>query len=253
VAWTPGGRIVYSDAMGGYRNLWLADADGENRRPLTSGLGNKDQIVVTRDGRYILYKQEGNIWRMNADGTNARRLTHGPLDVHPDAPADDRWVIYASFVDWSPPGVGGEPTLWRVPIDGGQPLEISRQPASYPRVSADGKQVGYIYFPGRDPRFSADHVAMLGLNGKGGFRIFESSPSDETLISWSPDGKGLDYIVNDAGVGNIWRQPVDGGPATQVTRFMSDELYTFAWSRDGRLACVRGTTTRGAVLIENFR
>ncbi len=252
LAWTPAGRLIYSDPTGDYRNLWLVDADSGSRQRLTSGASNnKDQIVIARTGRYIVYKQEGNIWRMDADGTNARQLTHGPLDVHPDITPDGRAVLYGSFVDWSP-GVGGEPSLWQIPIDGGTPAEVSSQPASYPVVSPDGRHIGCIYFPGKDPRFSARHVALLALDGSGGFRIFESSPSDETPISWSPDGKGLDYIVNATGAGNLWRQPTAGGPPIQITKFANDDLSTFAWSRDGRLACVRGTTARDVVLIENF-
>jgi Tol biopolymer transport system component len=180
------------------------------------------------------------------------RLTNGALDVHPDVSPDSRWVFYASFVDWSP-AIGGQPTLWRVPIEGGQPLEITHQPASYPRVSPDGKTVGCIYFPAKDPRFSADHIAVLGLEHGRGFRIYDASPGDETTIAWSPDGRAVDYILNTVSGGNVWRQPLDGSPARQVTRFTSDELYAFSWAPDGRLAYVRGVTTRAAVLIENLR
>ncbi len=251
LAWTPDGHIVYSDPTGGYRNLWRVEPDGKNRKQITFWQSDKDQIVVTPDGRYILYKQAGNIWRMDADGTNARQLTHGSLDVHPDASADGRSVVYASFADWSP-AVGGQPTLWRVPVEGGEGVEISRQPASYPRESPDGRRLGCVYFPGKDPRVSAAQVAMMALDGSKAFTVFDSSVSDETSISWSPGGKALDYIVNARGVGNIWRQPVDGKPAKPVTKFDSNELFTFAWSRDGHLACARGATTRGVVLIENF-
>jgi Tol biopolymer transport system component len=252
VAWTPDGRILYSDPAGDYRNLWLIDSDGANLRQVTSSPGSKDQIAVSRDGRYIVYKQAGNIWRVDADGSHARQLTHGALDVHPDVTADGRAVVYASFANWSP-AVGGEPTLWKIPIDGGEPVEISKQPASYPRVSPDGTRLGFIHFPGKDPRFSPTHVGMLRFDGMGGFTVLDASPGDETDFSWSPDGKALDYIANAGGVGNIWRQPMEGGPAERVTNFGSDELYAFSWSRDGKLVCARGTTTRGVVLIENFR
>lgn len=251
LAWTPDERVVYSDSAGDYGNLWVMDADGRNLHRLTSGRDDKEQIVVSRDGRYIVYRQTGNIWRIDADGTHPLQLTRGPLDVHPDVTADGRSVIYASFAEWSP-GVGGEPTLWKVPIDGGDALEISRQRVSWPKVSPDGKQLGCIYFPGRDPRFSTARLAMMALDGVGAFRFFESSPSDETPVTWSPDGKALDYAVDANGTGNIWRQPSKGGPPTPVTHFGADELYTFAWSSKGRLACVRGTTTRSVVLIENF-
>jgi len=252
IAWTPEERVIYSDAAGGdLSNLWVMDADGKNQRPLTSERGDRDQVVMSPDGRYLVYKRAGNIWRMSAEGGSVRRLTEGPLDVHPDVTADSRTVIYASYAEWSP-GIGGEPTLWRVPIDGGKAVEISTHPASWPRVSADGKQIGCIYFPGKDPRFSAGRLAIVGLDGTGGFRFFDASPTEETLLSWSPAGKALDYIVNADNGGSIWRQPADGGPPTRVASFGKDHIYAFAWSRSGRFACIRGMTTRGVVVLQNL-
>lgn len=252
LAWTPGGGIIYSEAAGDDVNLWAIDQDDRTRRQLTFGPGEKSQIAITRDGRYIIYKRAGNIWRMDTDGTNERRLTSGRLDVHPDVSPDGRSIIYASFGDWSP-GIGGQPTLWRAPIDGGTPVEISQRPASYPRISAKGDAVAFVYYPSKDPRFSAHQLAVLSLDHSDAFRVYDDSPSDETALSWSPDGKALDYIVNSGGVGNLWSQPVDGGPARQITSFAADELYGFAWSPDGRLACARGATTTGVVLIDHFR
>jgi hypothetical protein len=55
------------------------------------------------------------------------------------------------------------------------------------------------------------------------------------------------------GVDNIWEQPVTGGPPKPMTHFTSDKIFSFDWSRDGRLALSRGTDTTDAVLIKNFR
>ena len=250
VAWTPGGRVVYSDPTGDYRNLWIMDSDGGNRRRLTFGPGNKDQIAVARDGQYIVYKQDGNIWRVNSDGTHLLRLTHGSLDVHPDISPDGRSVIYASFTSWSP-AVGGAPTLWKVPINGGDPLEISSQPASFPRVSPDGRQVACTYFPSQDPRVSAGHVALLALHGSGAFRIFDASPTEDTPLHWSPSGNGVDLVLTRANAANLWQQPLDGAPPVQITSLGLGDIYDFAWSHTGRLAVAQGSTTRGLVLLEN--
>jgi Tol biopolymer transport system component len=251
IAWTPDAHIVYSDSTGNYRDLWTIDPDYGSSHRLSTGLGNKDQAAVSSNGRYIVYMQDGNLWRSDADGTNARQLTHGPLDVHPDIGADGQTVVFASFADWSP-GIGGEPTLWRASIDGGKLAQISPQAASYPRLSPDGKQLGCIYFSAKDPRISTYRLALLRSDGTGGFTVFQSPPSAATPISWSPGRESLDYIVNQNGIGNIWRQPLDGGAPFRVTNFDRDELYSFSWSKTGRLACARGTTTRSIILIESF-
>jgi Tol biopolymer transport system component len=252
VAWTPEGRLVYSEAAGEYRELWMVDADGGNRKRLTSGPTNKDEAAVSPDGRYIVYLQNGNVWRMDANGANPRQLTYGPLDVHPDVTTDSRTVVYASFVDWSP-GIVGEPTLWQVPIGGGKPIQIVKQPASFPQVSPDGKRIACVYFPARDPRFPPFFVGVVGPQAHSAFSVLQGSPSDETRVFWEPDGKAVDYIVNTGRVGNIWRQPLANRPATPLTDFTTDDLFTFAWSRDGRrLAYARGRTSSSVVRIDGF-
>jgi len=72
-------------------------------------------------------------------------------------------------------------------------------------------------------------------------------------IGWTPDGRGICFLNSVNGVGNIWEQPVAGGPPTPVTHFTSDRIFYFDWSRDGRLALSRGTEPTDAVLIKNFQ
>ena len=252
VGWTPGGgSVIYNYPADGFRDIWRMDADGANPKRLTSSPFDKDELVLTRDGRYIVYQQDPHIWRVKSDGTEATQLTHGRLDVHPDVSPDGKSVVYASFADWVP-GIGGEPTLWRVSIDGGEATQISQQSASIPSVSPDGKQIAYVHFPGKDPRISSALLAVTNVDGSGRFTLFQRSPTAGTTLSWSPDGKALDFVLNTDGVGNIWRQPLTGGAPVQVTRFDRDDLIHFSWSPEGRLLCTRGNTTRSAILIQNF-
>ena len=72
-------------------------------------------------------------------------------------------------------------------------------------------------------------------------------------LVWTPDGRAISFINSVNGVGNVWEQPVAGGPPTPVTHFTSDRIFYFDWSRDGRLALSRGTDTTDAVLIKNFQ
>ena len=251
VGWTPDGKIIYNDPADGFRNIWRMDANGANVRQLTISPTDKDELVVTRDGRFIVYQQDPHIWRVRSDGSEPIELTHGRLDVHPDVSPDGKSVYYASFADWSP-GIGGEPTLWRVSIDGGEPTQISRQPSSIPTISPDGKQIGCIHFPGKDPRFSSALLAVTKADGTGGFTILQQAPSAGTTLGWSPDGRAIDFVMSAKGVQNLWRQSLNGGPPVQITHFDRNDLIHFSRSGEGRLLCTRANATRTAVMIQNF-
>jgi Tol biopolymer transport system component len=136
--------------------------------------------------------------------------------VHPEVSPDGKSLVYASFAEWVP-GIGGEPTLWRVPIEGGEATQISSQPASIPSMSPDGKLIACIHFPGKDPRLSSALLAVMRADGSGGFTIFQRTPNPGTTLSWSPDGRAIDFVMSADGTSNIWRQPLSGGAAVQIT------------------------------------
>jgi Tol biopolymer transport system component len=73
-------------------------------------------------------------------------------------------------------------------------------------------------------------------------------------MRWSPDGKGLQYLLTRGGATNVWEQPLTGGDAHQVTRFASGRIFSFACSRDGKqLLLTRGNESSDVILISNFR
>jgi hypothetical protein len=62
------------------------------------------------------------------------------------------------------------------------------------------------------------------------------------------------YIDTIGGVSNLWRKPLDGGRAKQITDFKTDRIYTFAFAHDGKtIALGRGNDTPDAVLIKDVR
>lgn len=84
-------------------------------------------------------------------------------------------------------------------------------------------------------------------------KSFDSLPPVASNIFWAPDGRGLQFVVLNQLVGNVWNQPENRAPPVQVTHFNTGQLFTFAWSKNGRrLAAARGKTTRDMVLITNF-
>ena len=245
VAWDAHGAVMYTAMVNSTRNVWLGDPQSGSARQLTSGPGLKDEMEATPDGRYIVYSYEGKIWRMDADGGNPRQLTHGGLDVHASVAPDSRSVVYASFRQWSP-GIGGNPTLWKISIDGGDPVEILPQPASFPRVSPDGRLIAYLALSGDSPKY----VALIPFAGGNSLKTFDI-PAEQ--IQWSPDSKSLIYNKTDHGIGNLWQQPIQGGPPNQLTAFSAQQISEFAVSRDGRIVVARGIPLSDIVLIRHFR
>ena len=73
-------------------------------------------------------------------------------------------------------------------------------------------------------------------------------------MRWSPDQKGIPYVLTKKGASNVWQQPLSGGDPHPITDFTSEHIYNFAWTRDGKkLLLARGNNVRDVVLISNFR
>jgi TolB protein len=249
VSWAPDGRIVYVSNEGGNADVWIANADGSNRKQLTATSTTDVSPVVTADGRYVVFvsweDNKKNVWRMNMDGSNPVRLTSGLADVFPSLSPDSRWVLYSSLD-------GIKPTLWKVSIDGGAPIQVTDHVALTSAVSPDGRSIAFTYPEASDPFAPPNRIAVMPVEGGPIAKTFEV-PAVGTVLSvthWSHDGKSILYSVTSNNVTNIWSQPLDGGSAKQVTAFNDLLMTGFAWSHDGKqLACTRGSLVRDAVLV----
>jgi Tol biopolymer transport system component len=103
---------------------------------------------------------------------------------------------------------------------------------------------------------NANQSIGTGRNpSQGGDVVYHfDAPTGMFGLSWSPDSKSLQYVLTRDGVGNLWEQPLSGGPANQLTHFKTDLIFDFAWSLDGKqLALARGNRNSNVVLISNFQ
>ncbi len=68
------------------------------------------------------------------------------------------------------------------------------------------------------------------------------------------DEKTIMYIAKRDEAENVWSTSVDGGPAKQLTKFSTLQIFNGSPSRDGKLlALARGTSTADVILIKDFR
>jgi Tol biopolymer transport system component len=249
ISWTPDGKIVYASNASGNRDLWLLDPERGTQKQLTADARQNFYPTVTPDGRFVLFLSDRGdafgLWRMDLDGANPRPVIVAPIQRFAVSP-DGQWIIYASL------GSRGIPSLWRARIDGSQPVELNNEYwEEMPSFTPDGREIVFQYFT-----IGVGRVSLGRMPFEGG-RITEFAAAPFRLgmsLRPTPDGQALAYIDNRGEAGQIFAQPLGGGPAKQLTDFKSEHLYWFDWSRDGKhLAVARGTTVSDVVLITNLR
>ncbi|HEX3085172.1 MAG TPA: DPP IV N-terminal domain-containing protein [Pyrinomonadaceae bacterium] len=242
ISWTPDRKIVYTSQINGEQNLWITEPNLTPKQ-LTAHAGFSEQPAVSPDGRYIVFLSNRNdqehLWRIDIDGKHPMQLTRGQGDRQPTFTADGQAVVFRS---------GSPSSLYRVSIDGGEPVRLTERGGFDPNVSPDGKTIVCGYRPAPAAK---NQIAMVGIEG-GQPKMIGDWPAQFGRIRWMPDGNAVAYAARQAGVGNIWIQPLTGGAPTQLTHWNANPIFSFDWSRDGKwLAYASGSLTSDVILISD--
>lgn len=237
--WTPDGRVLFGSKGGGGERIWLMNADGTEQKALTEVGESTGGQQVSADGRYIVFMSSQTksvqIWRKDIDGSNPKQLTDGS-GVSEFWPTADGWILYSLYT----------PGIWKISVDGGTPIKLSDVFAFGEELSPDGKLLAYYTLEAQTKRRP---LVVVKLDNFVPVKTFDL-PVTAGLFHWSSDGRAFVYVDTLSGVSNLWRLPLEGGRATQISDFKSDYIRYFSYSRDGRkLVLSRGNTTRDAVLI----
>jgi len=245
VAWTPDGRLVYTSTASGSPTLWMMNSDGSNQKQLTMTAGQNIRPTVSPDGLYLAFtflhpgrRMNREVWRINLDGSDPKQIAED--GGFPQCSPDGNWVVYEL-------GPGG---MWKAPSAGGAPVQLTEKPSFYLAISPDGKLVASF------SRLAQRQITLIPFEGGSPIRLLDLPPTPGSYVPglrWAPDGRALSYGITHSGVSNIWSLPLDGGPPKQMTDFKAEQIYSFDWSRDGRLVVSRGVASRDVVLISGFR
>jgi Tol biopolymer transport system component/DNA-binding winged helix-turn-helix (wHTH) protein len=238
-AWTPDGRIVYA----GQSNLWLATADGLERKHLIPEKVIASEPAVSADGRSIVFvlRSQGslNLWRTGIDGNGLRQVTTGRFDWHPTLSPDGKWVAYISNVQ-------GQWTLWKAPFDGaGPPVKLVDRCSTSPAISPDGKLLAYNNETGEIQVRSFDDGSLVREM---------AAPADASGLQWSRDGKALTFMSHADRSEQFWSQPIGGGRPARIGDPLPSDVQQVDWSRDAsRIVYLRREFKADVALITNFR
>lgn len=243
-SWSADGRLIYVSTASGNHDLWIMKPDGSQQQQLTVDAAMDVIPTATPDNRYIIFisNRSGNfqIWRMNADGSNQIQLTKGRPKFYPSISGDGKWVLFNSTDDLH---------LWKVSVDGGDPIEVASYVAIRPSMSPDQRSIVCL---GRNG--SKREILILPAAGGEPLKRIEVRAARLAgyRIKWTADGKALIYIAENDGTLNIMKQSLDGRPPEEVARFDQDDLFDFDYSSSGQFAVTRGVWKWDVVLISDL-
>ena len=181
---SPDGQYIFFESQRSKtKQVWRADSDGSRPKQLTEGSG-VETFSLTPDGRWVIYSlYVPTIWKIPSDGgtptkvadgsafnlrvspdgtslayigldpqTNRLRLTILALDSGAPVKTFDLPVTSGALLSWLPDSRsvvyedsrGGVSNLWRLPLDGGPPAQITdfkSDEINFFAYSRDGKQL----------------------------------------------------------------------------------------------------------------
>ena len=197
-AWSPDSKQIafQSKRDGADYQVFVMDADGNNKRRLSDGKGYAAWPAWSPDGKQVVY-----IAGASSDAGVAKELF-----VVPAAGGEPRQLTTtggeAGRPAWSPDGTyilflqnsGDKSTIMLAKPDGTEPrvlVEASRNPS--PQFSPDGQTI--VYYAVAPPQGS--DIFTIPVAGGKPVNLTPNSPEDY-VPTWSPDGKKLAWASGNA-------------------------------------------------------
>ena len=96
-------------------------------------------------------------------------------------------------------------------------------------------------------------VRNLDLDPSLNVVFFTQGPPESAGFHFSPDGKSIAFVIEEAGVDTIWMQPLDGSKGRRLTNLKgSEKIQDFRWSPDGKsLAMLRFSSVSDVILLRD--
>jgi serine/threonine protein kinase len=231
LAWTSDSQtIIYSVsrcADDGPFDLWRVDPAGTQApaRIDLAGLEARYPSAARASARLVYARRKtdaSDIWRYQPGKHPDRFLSSSLNEINPQFSPDGKRIAFQSSRG------GGCTEIWVSDPDGSNALQLTNglgRLQGTPRWSPDGR---FIAFDSLRLDGGPD-IYVIDADG-GGLRCLTPFASNESVPSWSRDGKWVYFRSDRTGRSEIWKVPFQGGEALQVTD--NGGRVVFA-SRDG--------------------
>jgi hypothetical protein len=225
-------------------NIWRVNSDGRDAKQITDEHDLRAP-VCSADGQWVYFRDwfSHEIKRAPIDGGKTEvvpgtRIADAELDDTPVAISPDgHWLAFSIHVE--PEGNETAHQTKIVLLNLGEAADAEGSQSGQPGGAAGGASAGK----------GAGGAGKGGAKNKGAGAAADSSaanPAKRIIVpdqrisgpaTFTPDGRALVYPVREAGVDNLWLQPIDGGAAAsakRITNFSSDLIDAYHFSLDGK-------------------
>jgi Tol biopolymer transport system component len=217
-SWSPDGSKL---AVASGSTLRIVAVDGSGVTEIAAGAG-ATLPAWSPDGTRIAFGRSGGTWVVRADGRGGATLVDPAGPVAGWTPDGRLVVITTPESGWSEVVVHEKDGARRV-------IATDASAAVPPAPSPDGRMVAYL----------ARAITVAAVDGSGSRAITGiccASESSTSPLAWSPDSGRVAYIH----YGDVRVAAADGSG----DRVLVPDSSAPAWSSDGRLAVIDGSTTR---------
>ena len=214
MAWSRDGRsILYVGAGSGSFGLWRLWIDGTRPPEAIEIAGSDASHPATAPSRdrlvFSRYDWDMHLYRFAPGKPLERVAASSSSEGDPHFSPDGRRIAFASERS-------GSWAIWVAAADGSQPRQLTTHRWGWqgsPNWSPDGRAIAFDAY---DPD---GHVHVWTIPAEGGTpRRITKPTGDQTVPTWSRDGKWIYFSEAREGGRDIWRAPATGGPAAQLTR-----------------------------------
>ncbi len=199
--------------------------------------GDVQLAAISPDGRVFAYTtadfERQSMWLGYVEGgEHIELLRSSEVSYHWLAFSSDAGSLLYTASDRADPIT----TLYKLPVLGGVPEQISKSVSEYLSISPDGAQIAFVR---GIPAEKRSGLFVSGLDGGGTRELVSlSRPNafDFESASWSPDGQVIAFaarIDQNATRQNLYTARVTDGHVEQITDNGWAEIRRTAWLNDG--------------------